>query len=314
MNRFLGLSGVIHLAIFAGIIYFCATYDYSSPYQVQKADLDMRAPSAPSSVQTEAPAIPEVTSSKKQIDTNPIAKLDKTAKEDLKAIEKFEKKIAEKKSIPQTLPKAKISRQEPEQEQPVAQQQEDVIIPVVAPVEDNSANTQQAQADQFEQDRAELAKKSTEEKQALLSRLKALNQDAEAKANTAEQNKPAQAGAAVATHARPSEGEVVKGIEEVRQQAGNPVPAYDQDDRLKARQGTVVFQAYVTKEGSPQEFEMLESTGHRSLDLKTLKALKQWKFEPGQEGWVEIPFRWDLKGGPQELPGSLRKKLEAKVQ
>lgn len=308
MNRFLGLSGVVHLAIFAGIIYFCATYDYSSPYKVDKAELDVKAAFAPATPNEEAPATKEVAIA----NSNPTAKLNKAAKEELKAIEKFEKKIADKKSVPQVLPEAKVSRQEPEQTQEVAQQ-DDVAIPVVAPTEETTATNEDTQGDAFEKDRAELAQKSTEEKQALLARLKSLNQAAEEKARADQAAKDAQAGA-IAAPARPAEGEAVKGIEEFKQQAGNPMPAYDQDDRLKSRQGTVVYQAYVTKEGRAQDFEMIESSGHRSLDGKTLKAIKQWKFEPGQEGWVEIPFRWDLKGGPQELPGSLRKKLEAKVQ
>ncbi len=317
MNRFLGLSGLVHLAIFGGIIYFCATYDYSSPYKLDRADLEVKAESAPVLARAEsAPAVKEIVTPKTEVktDVNPVSKLEKSAKEDLKAIEKFEKKLAAKKELPKTLPKAKVSRQEIDKaaDEGIAQAQQEINIPVVAPVEDKKEeNDQQAQKDQFEQDRAELAKKSQEEKQAILARLKDLNTANDEKARAKEAQATAGAATEVVTHARPEEGQAVKGIEEFKQQAGNPVPAFDQDDRLKARAGTVVFQAYVTKEGQPQEFEMIESSGHRSLDYKTLKALKQWKFEPGQEGWVEIPFRWDLKGGPQELPSTLRKKLSS---
>ncbi|MNT35500.1 hypothetical protein D3C72_1715310 [compost metagenome] len=67
-----------------------------------------------------------------------------------------------------------------------------------------------------------------------------------------------------------------------------------------------MFYAYISKEGQPTQFRMVKSTGFRNLDGKTLVALKKWRFYPGQEGWVELPFRWDLKGGAQEDGGRLR--------
>ena len=103
--------------------------------------------------------------------------------------------------------------------------------------------------------------------------------------------------------------ETVRSLEELRQVPGNHKPEYDSEDRLRQRQGEVSILAYVSKEGLPTQFKMVKSTGHRTLDLKTLKALKTWKFYPGQEGWVEIPFKWDLKGGPQEMPATLRRKV-----
>jgi TonB family protein len=101
----------------------------------------------------------------------------------------------------------------------------------------------------------------------------------------------------------------VRALEQLRQMPGNPKPQYGSAERLKGDQGIVVFQAYVTQDGRLSSFKMLKSTGHRNLDGKTLKALKQWKFYPGQEGWVELPFDWNLKGGPQEMPTYLRRKV-----
>lgn len=99
----------------------------------------------------------------------------------------------------------------------------------------------------------------------------------------------------------------VRSLSEIRQSPGNKAPKYDVDDRKSGRQGLVVFLAYIKADGSPKEFQLASSSGHRSLDAKTLKALKGWKFQPGQEGWVEIPFQWDLKGGAQEAPSNLRR-------
>ena len=101
----------------------------------------------------------------------------------------------------------------------------------------------------------------------------------------------------------------VRALEDLRQMPGNKKPQYDSDDRLAQRQGEVAFLAYVSKEGQVTQFKLVKSTGHRSLDLKTLKAVQGWRFYPGQEGWVEIPFKWDLKGGPQEMPATLRRKI-----
>ena len=99
----------------------------------------------------------------------------------------------------------------------------------------------------------------------------------------------------------------IRALEDLKQISGNKRPAYDADDRLKGRQGEVAFLAYVAKNGGIAEFKLIKSSGHRQLDAKTLKALRDWKFQPGQEGWVEIPFKWDLKGGPQEMPATLRR-------
>ncbi|MBX3019924.1 MAG: TonB family protein [Bdellovibrionaceae bacterium] len=102
-------------------------------------------------------------------------------------------------------------------------------------------------------------------------------------------------------------GTEVRALSELRQAPGNKSPQYDVEDRRQGRQGLVVFLAYIKADGLPKEFQLQASSGHRSLDAKTLKALKGWKFQPGQEGWVEIPFQWDLKGGAQEAPSNLRR-------
>ncbi|OYZ11960.1 MAG: hypothetical protein B7Y39_19020, partial [Bdellovibrio sp. 28-41-41] len=98
-----------------------------------------------------------------------------------------------------------------------------------------------------------------------------------------------------------SEG-IVRSLEDLKQKPGNPRPNYDVQDRMNGLSGTIIINAYVTKEGNLTLFRLIQSTGHRNLDRKTLSALKEWKFYPGQEGWVELPFKWDLKGGVQQKP------------
>lgn len=101
----------------------------------------------------------------------------------------------------------------------------------------------------------------------------------------------------------------VRALEQLRQMPGNPKPQYGSEERLRGDQGVIILQAFVTQQGNLSDFKLLQSTGHRNLDAKTLKALKQWRFYPGQEGWVELPFNWNLKGGPQEMPAFLRRKV-----
>lgn len=99
----------------------------------------------------------------------------------------------------------------------------------------------------------------------------------------------------------------IRSLDQLKQMPGNPRPQYSNEERLKRQQGQVIFYAYVTTSGNTSQFKMAQSTGFRNLDGKTLAALKKWRFYPGQEGWVEIPFKWDIKGGVQEMPTLLRR-------
>lgn len=100
----------------------------------------------------------------------------------------------------------------------------------------------------------------------------------------------------------------VRSIDQLRQVPGNPKPSYSVEERLNRQQGRVIFQAYVTKEGGLTNFRLLTSTGYKNLDGKTLAALKKWRFYPGQQGWVEIPQVWTLKGDVQQMPATLRRR------
>ncbi|AZZ38095.1 hypothetical protein CIK05_15235 [Bdellovibrio sp. qaytius] len=99
----------------------------------------------------------------------------------------------------------------------------------------------------------------------------------------------------------------VRSIDQLRQIPGNPKPSYSMEERLNRQQGRVIFQAYVTKEGGLTSFRLLSSTGYKNLDGKTLGALKKWRFYPGQQGWVEIPQVWTLKGDAEQMPATLRR-------
>lgn len=140
---------------------------------------------------------------------------------------------------------------------------------------------------------------------------------AQAAAQAAEADRAQAAAAAMAKQgelqgskggaSEPHQESSVRPLEDIKQMPGNERPIYDEDDRLAGRGGQVVFYAFITNAGQPSDFKLIQSSGHKSLDLKTLKAIRGWKFYPGQEGWIEIPFQWDLKGEPTAIGGTLRK-------
>lgn len=98
----------------------------------------------------------------------------------------------------------------------------------------------------------------------------------------------------------------IRKLEQLRQMPGNKRPQYSIEERKLGHAGTVVFQAYVTKEGRLKNLRQIRSTGFSNLDLKASRALKDWRFYPGQEGWVELPFHWNLAGEVKALGGGLR--------
>ncbi len=106
----------------------------------------------------------------------------------------------------------------------------------------------------------------------------------------------------------------VKSLEQIRQKPGNPKPRYDRDERLRGDKGVVVFKAYINNAGSPVKIEKITSSGHQNLDAKSEKALLKWKFESGQEGWVEVPFKWELRGDALESGGTLRRSAANPVE
>ena len=124
---------------------------------------------------------------------------------------------------------------------------------------------------------------------------------------TAAQKEREEQGAQMATASSGTSVQHVRSLEDIKQMPGNQHPAYSEDDRLTGRKGNVIYDAYVSAEGTPTQFKMVQSSGHKTLDEKTLKAIQDWKFVPGQEGWVEIPFQWDLKGDAKVIRGTLRK-------
>jgi len=184
----------------------------------------------------------------------------------------------------------------PEEETPVENQED-----LKAQVNEKAVLAEEAEAEQLA-----LAQKQIQDD----IKQKELEAQAEAEALAlASKNAEAGAGQDAQTSAPAETTGELRSLAQLRQKPGNPRPQYDPQERLKGHNGAVIFKAFVTIDGNLTEFKMLQSTGYKNLDFKTLKALKQWKFYPGQEGWVELPFQWDLKGGTQEMPALLRRRV-----
>lgn len=97
-----------------------------------------------------------------------------------------------------------------------------------------------------------------------------------------------------------------KSLSAFRQMPGNPVPQYSDYERLHRMEGRVVYLAWLNGDGSLSRYTKVKSSGHASLDEKSLEFLKKWRFYRGQTGWVEVPFEYQLKGDPQQMAGALR--------
>ena len=97
----------------------------------------------------------------------------------------------------------------------------------------------------------------------------------------------------------------VRDVSQLEAVPGNRPPFYDVQDRLKKRQGTVVLRAYVTSNGRVKDIRLMESSYHESLDSKTIKAFRKYRFYPGQEGWVQMEFIWTLRGEAERYQGNL---------
>ncbi len=81
----------------------------------------------------------------------------------------------------------------------------------------------------------------------------------------------------------------------------NPAPEYPALARRRQLEGTVVLEALVTPEGRVGGLTIHESSGHSLLDEAALKAVKDWRFEPGRRGNavvampVLVPVRFGLR-------------------
>ena len=81
----------------------------------------------------------------------------------------------------------------------------------------------------------------------------------------------------------------------------NPSPEYPDLAKQMHQEGMVILSVDVNKDGDPVSVVIIERSGFRLLDQAAIKAVKHWKFQPGQVGGipvesaVTIPIRFRLE-------------------
>jgi TonB family protein len=326
LNRFLLLSLMAHTILAAGVI---VQRQFSEPSPLPEGeslqiDVSSDYGQPKEALQNQAQTPPQSQLAEKQVTAKVPTKPEPSRPLERPAEPKTEAPIAQKQmpepQLAVALNDQDVNDQEVNDQEPVLQEQiveEQTIATTETPPSEpqNTAKTQpDPQADSGQALKNKLAEvedtltQQTAEAEKLFDDSAAtLTADA-----TARQEGTQSPGGAVTPSETTSlghSGQEVRSLDQLRQMPGNPRPQYELEERLKGHQGAVIFRAYVTTEGQLQEFKLVQSSGHRNLDGKTLKALKQWRFFPGQAGWVELPFDWNLKGGPQEMPAFLRRKV-----
>jgi periplasmic protein TonB len=93
---------------------------------------------------------------------------------------------------------------------------------------------------------------------------------------------------------------------DLKQATGNKSPSYPMSARREARQGQVELVYRVTKEGIVSDLQIAKSSGHKDLDQEAARAVAQFRFVPGQEGWARHPVAFTLKGESALAPSKLR--------
>lgn len=93
---------------------------------------------------------------------------------------------------------------------------------------------------------------------------------------------------------------------DLKQTKGNKPPVYPFRARREARQGQVELIYRVTRDGRVTDVQIAKSSGHPDLDNEAVRAVKQFRFAPGQEGWASHPISFALKGEAEAAPSRLR--------
>jgi protein TonB len=81
--------------------------------------------------------------------------------------------------------------------------------------------------------------------------------------------------------------------------AGNPLPTYPAQDRLRKHQGTAVVLGDVRLDGSIDNIRLDKSSGSREMDNASVSTFRRWKFAPGPEATVRKAFQFNLQGEAQ---------------
>jgi len=81
----------------------------------------------------------------------------------------------------------------------------------------------------------------------------------------------------------------------------NPRPAYPRLSRRLNEQGKVLLRVRVSADGSAEQVNLHQSSGHSRLDEAARRAVAQWRFVPAKQGdtpvasWVIVPIEFKLE-------------------
>ena len=78
-------------------------------------------------------------------------------------------------------------------------------------------------------------------------------------------------------------------------------PMYPRRAVELGQQGVVLLHAEVLPDGHPRDLKIVQSSGHRLLDVAAVAAVKTWQFEPSNvdgapvTSWVRVPVRFVIQ-------------------
>lgn len=75
-----------------------------------------------------------------------------------------------------------------------------------------------------------------------------------------------------------------------------PRPNYPLYARQYHQTGEGIFLCHIRSDGTVASVEVRRSTGHGMLDRAAIKALRQWRFQPGDWSAVNVPINFYMSG------------------
>ena len=81
----------------------------------------------------------------------------------------------------------------------------------------------------------------------------------------------------------------------------NPKPGYPSISRRLGEEGVVMLRVYVSAQGTPDQIQLLKSSGFARLDQAAQEAVARWRFVPARQGtiataaWVQVPISFQLR-------------------
>jgi protein TonB len=81
----------------------------------------------------------------------------------------------------------------------------------------------------------------------------------------------------------------------------NPKPGYPSISRRLGEEGVVMLRVYVSAKGTPDQIQLLKSSGFDRLDQAAQSAVSKWRFAPARQGkiavaaWVQVPVSFQLR-------------------